>query len=605
MQSISIIGNISLEQVQEALFKSFPNYQITISDHIDVHKLFSCSSPDIGDNSIIIASSNSVTNTLEKNEVNISELTSMLQSKTNELSVMETTASKALASIQQFHIQQSQLYDEFVILRQKYDDQKESLLKILWHECGRYHPDLRHIPEVEDSKLFIEEDHHLGDYAIGAILGEGQYATVRLCHKFDHPHDLYALKMIKKERIATFNALKRVSNEIDILRKLDSPYVVSVKHVMHTDSMLYIVTEKGGKDLFEFFDEHIDGVPEPWARQIIARVLKAVAYCHHQGVCHRDLKPENILLSFDGNTNHCIDLKLCDFGLSARFNRDAKLTDFCGSPGFFAPEMIIKGSYYGDKADIWSIGCILLELVLGHEKFCQLWMGAYDYEVLQDKVNFTTQIQHTVSALPTVLQFSSELNDFILLFLSMRASHRPKCNTACRHIWLASVFDNNENGIGISPTNSFYDDDIYDSNSPINTNKYGSNSEDYDNISTSPHPLSTLKNLEIDDRARHMFEDDSHNHIHLPPIEPQTPSVSNIRKMLHLSTNPNSPDSDSSSKHHQNSNNINNISNASSPLFKQSRNNVTAQSSLLTTFTEVEYDNDTVSEDNYKSKSSQ
>jgi hypothetical protein len=57
--------------------------------------------------------------------------------------------------------------------------------------------------------------------------------------------------------------------------------------------------------------------------------------------------------------------------------------------GFFAPEMIMYGKYYGDKADIWSIGCILLELVLGHEKFCDLWMTAYDYEV-----------RHAVAACP-------------------------------------------------------------------------------------------------------------------------------------------------------------------------------------------------------------
>ena len=44
--------------------------------------------------------------------------------------------------------------------------------------------------------------------------------------------------------------------------------------------------------------------------------------------------------------------------------------------GFFAPEMIMHGSYYGDKADVWSIGCILLELVAGHEKFCDIWMTA-------------------------------------------------------------------------------------------------------------------------------------------------------------------------------------------------------------------------------------
>jgi serine/threonine protein kinase len=56
---------------------------------------------------------------------------------------------------------------------------------------------------------------------------------------------------------------------------------------------------------------------------------------------------------------------------------------FFTTQGFFAPEMITQSQYYGDKADIWSTGCILLELILGHERFCEVWMPAYDYEVLQ------------------------------------------------------------------------------------------------------------------------------------------------------------------------------------------------------------------------------
>jgi serine/threonine protein kinase len=158
---------------------------------------------------------------------------------------------------------------------------------------------------------------------------------------------------------------------------------VNIHDVIHTATALYIITEKGGPDMFEFFYEHPDGVPEPWAREIIFHVLKAVSLCHAKSFCHRDLKPENILLRFDVNSQRCIDLKLCDFGLSMSSSDKLSLTEFCGSPGFFAPEMITLGSYNGFSADIWSTGCILLELIFGHEKFCDLWMTAYDYEILQ------------------------------------------------------------------------------------------------------------------------------------------------------------------------------------------------------------------------------
>jgi serine/threonine protein kinase len=127
--------------------------------------------------------------------------------------------------------------------------------------------------------------------------------------------------------------------------------------------------------------------------------MTAIVYCHNVGVCHRDLKPENILLQFDIKEEKCISLKLCDFGLSTRYQENVPLKDFCGSPGFFAPEMITKGSYFGDKADIWSIGCVLLELVVGHEKFCDMWMTAYDYEILQDKEKFKQIIEEKVGNL--------------------------------------------------------------------------------------------------------------------------------------------------------------------------------------------------------------
>ena len=135
-------------------------------------------------------------------------------------------------------------------------------------------------------------------------------------------------------------------------------------------------------------------------------VFKATLYCHDLGICHRDLKPENILLTFDKELGRCIDLKLCDFGLAAKISTTSMLSDFCGSPGFFAPEMIVTGKYHGDKADIWSVGCILLEMLFGHRKFIDIWMQAYDYEVLQDKAMFTEEIQLACASLPKHLTFS-------------------------------------------------------------------------------------------------------------------------------------------------------------------------------------------------------
>lgn len=367
-----------------------------------------------------------------------------VKSRDKEVKKAEKSATKAMASVQTFHQQQKQLFDEFVLLRQRYDEMKQNLNDTLWGKCCEFHPDLKVIPAREDPESFLENEEQVGIYNLGRMLGEGQFATVKSCmvsqsrgdpDRSDHGKE-YAMKIIEKDKIHNFRSLKRTSNEIMILHELVSPQVVSVADVIQTGSRLYIVTEKGGEDLFEFFDEHPDGVPESWAKEIMKRILKGVHYCHENQICHRDLKPENILVSFDTEQGHCDDLKLCDFGLAAHFTAQQRFTDFCGSPGFFAPEMVIKGAYFGDKADIWSCGCILLELVLGHEQFCEVWMTAYDYEVLQEKQVFVREIDATVERLASSLDFSDDLNDFVLKFLDLRASGRPDIRSMLHHPWL-------------------------------------------------------------------------------------------------------------------------------------------------------------------------
>ena len=349
MDPLIVYGKISPEELADALKKAFPDRNITVS----TSKSDRNPSKSLSPNEVLVGSL--------QQDATFRTIADTLKEKEKELKESEESASKAVISIQALHKQQQALFDEFVLLRQRYDEQKTSTVSILWNQCAKYHPDLRQIPPMEDTTTFVENDEIIGSLVVGEALGEGQFATVKSCTMSGSEHE-YALKIIKKDRITSFTSLMRVSNEIDNLRQLKSPYVVSVAQVIHTQNMLYIVTEKGGSDLFEFFDEHPDGVPENWAREIISCVLKGVLYCHDQGICHRgmitrifqlkdflklvkffkitDLKPENILLTFDPVEERCTDLKLCDFGLSTKFKAKTLLTDFCGSPGkFFSIDM--------------------------------------------------------------------------------------------------------------------------------------------------------------------------------------------------------------------------------------------------------------------------
>jgi Protein kinase domain len=210
----------------------------------------------------------------------------ILALRNKKISELEKTTERALNSVQTFQRQHQVLYDRFVSLRVMFDEQKLSLLNTLWIHCGAYHPELSEIPKIENMAIFTESEDRVGEYTVGETLGQGQFATVRSCCKDGTSYEL-AVKIIKKDRFTTFTALKRISNEIEILRKLKSEFIVSVNDVVQTMDNLYIVTEKGGRDLFEYFYGSPDGVPESWAKEIITCVLKAVLYCHDRDICHR------------------------------------------------------------------------------------------------------------------------------------------------------------------------------------------------------------------------------------------------------------------------------------------------------------------------------
>lgn len=271
---IIIKGNVSTDEIAQALQKYFPSrcIKVTIND-IEIDNISN-------DSSIFITACDNT---------NITYLISELEEKNNRISDLENSSAKAVQALQKYDQQQKALYDEFVLLRQKYDDQKNSLLNVLWTHCCSYHPDLREIPDVEDEDTFVENDIQVGHISIGDTLGEGQFALVKSC-TLDESSTVHALKIIKKDRITTFTSLLRVSTEIKILKQLNSQYIIGVSEVIQTSTKLYIVTEKGGLDLFEFFDEHPNGVPETWAREICSNILKAVLYCHEKGICHRGKK---------------------------------------------------------------------------------------------------------------------------------------------------------------------------------------------------------------------------------------------------------------------------------------------------------------------------
>lgn len=211
--------------------------------------------------------------------------------------------------------------------------------------------------------------------------------------------------------------------------------------------------------------------------------------------------------------------------------------------GFFAPEMLINGCYIGDKCDVWSVGCIMLELIMGHDKFCDVWMTAYDYDACQDKEQFTDLIHEAVENLPDVLNFTPELNDFVLRFLELRSSRRPTIKSLCAHAWLQGTLD--EELVQFSQkANGFAPPSFSPANSMNKGLEFSEMSVSSKHIGVSSEVIKAAYMSNISDRERKQIEeynqhqhqdnndDNGHHTMHLPPIMPQTPSVSQAKKIL-------------------------------------------------------------------------
>ena len=221
--------------------------------------------------------------------------------------------------------------------------------------------------------------------------------------------------------------------------------------------------------------------------------------------------------------------------------------------------MIIHGTYFGDKVDVWSIGCILLELILGHEKFCDVWMASYDYEVLQEKASFTLSIEDTLRRLPRALNFSPELNDFTLRLLQLKSSKRPTIRSIGAHPWLEGLLDQELAALRaaklaisdtVSPQRATSPTDSVDmrgiqrslsqsSHSPNPFSLTGGNGQEGDGRVDTEALKRAFQNLSEKERKqmeeyilRHRTDAPDHNGKHLPPIEPPTPSIIHARKIL-------------------------------------------------------------------------
>ncbi len=201
-------------------------------------------------------------------------------------------------------------------------------------------------------------------YSVERELGKGGMATVYLARDIRHDREV-AIKVLHPELSASIGA-ERFEREIKLSAKLQHPHILGLIDSGETDGLLYYVMPfVKGESLRDRLDRE-GQLPIEDAIQVALEVADALGYAHAQGIIHRDIKPENILLS----GGHSL---VADFGI-ARAATEAggqKLTQTgmaVGTPVYMAPEQSV-GDAIGPTADLYSLGCMLYEMLAGEPPF--------------------------------------------------------------------------------------------------------------------------------------------------------------------------------------------------------------------------------------------
>lgn len=202
-----------------------------------------------------------------------------------------------------------------------------------------------------------------GRYEIQEIIGVGGMAVVYKAH--DNVEDrMVAVKILKDEFISNADFLRRFKNESKAIAMLSHQNIVKVYDVCFGDRIQYIVMEYIDGITLKEYIEHHGSLRWTDAVYFTIQILRGLQHAHDKGIIHRDVKPQNIMVLSNGT------IKVADFGI-ARFARGDQrtVTDMAiGSVHYISPEQA-RGDKTDEKADIYSVGVILYEMLTGKMPF--------------------------------------------------------------------------------------------------------------------------------------------------------------------------------------------------------------------------------------------
>ena len=235
--------------------------------------------------------------------------------------------------------------------------------------------------KVFQSKSLDVNNITIGDpslkYKLSKQIGVGSFSIVY--YATDNQMNEFAVKQIPLSKFAKMK-LNILTRELNISLQMNHHNIVKAHEIFKTDINWYIVSEYCNfgtlADLKANLDEVSNIDKEKLCKYYLKQLMKALEYLNKNNIVHRDLKPKNILLTKDRKNNNAVTVKLADFGLARYFDvkpgvmsgNEFMTSTYCGTPLYMAPEILID-SKCNLKADLWSFGVIMYELLYGYAPY--------------------------------------------------------------------------------------------------------------------------------------------------------------------------------------------------------------------------------------------